>query len=63
MKQALFHCAIVSDISTNPLPPPHPELIKYFEPPQRVLKRTRDVIDQCKSTFKVKQGPFFENAH
>ncbi|KAG5646900.1 hypothetical protein DXG03_001976 [Asterophora parasitica] len=56
-KQAMFHCAIVSDIDTNPLPPPHPELLKYFDPPRRVLKRARDAIEECKSVFKVKQVP------
>lgn len=59
-KQALFHCAVVSDISSNPLPPPHPELVKYFDPPKRVLKRARDAIDECRSVFKVKQGKLSE---
>ncbi|KAF5377271.1 hypothetical protein D9615_006424 [Tricholomella constricta] len=56
-KQAMFHCAVVSDIATNPLPSPHPELLKYFDPPKRVLKRSRDAIEDCKSAFKVKQVP------
>jgi len=55
-KQALFHCAVVPDITTNPLPPPHPELLKYFDPPKRVIKRSREAIDECKNVFKVKQG-------
>ena len=55
-KQALFHCAVVTDITTNPLPPPHPELLKYFEPPKRVLKRSKEAIEECKNVFKVKQG-------
>jgi ATP-dependent DNA helicase 2 subunit 2 len=46
----------VSDLSKNPLPPPHPELLKYFEPPRRVLKRAREAIEECKTEFKVKQG-------
>ncbi|OBZ80021.1 ATP-dependent DNA helicase II subunit 2 [Grifola frondosa] len=56
-KQALFHSAIVPDITTHPLPPPHPELLKYFEPPQRVLKRAHDAIEECKQVFKVKEVP------
>ncbi|RDB29054.1 ATP-dependent DNA helicase II subunit 2 [Hypsizygus marmoreus] len=56
-KQALFHSAIVSDITTNPLPPPHPELLKYFNPPKRVLKRSREALEECKSAFKVKPVP------
>ncbi|KAG6895586.1 hypothetical protein C0992_000501, partial [Termitomyces sp. T32_za158] len=56
-KQAMFHCAVTSDLSANPLPPPHPELLKYLDPPKRVLKRTRDSLEECKNTFKVKQVP------
>ncbi|KAJ7789458.1 ku80-like protein [Mycena olivaceomarginata] len=56
-KQAQFHAAVVSDINKNPLPPPHPELLKYFEPPRRVLKRAREAIEEVKSEFKVKQVP------
>ncbi|KAF8519214.1 SPOC domain-like protein [Gautieria morchelliformis] len=57
IKQALFHGAITSDLSKNPLPPPHPDLTKYFDPPPRVLKRAHDAIKDCKSLFKVKQAP------
>ncbi|EMD41347.1 hypothetical protein CERSUDRAFT_146244 [Gelatoporia subvermispora B] len=57
MKQALLHAAVVDDISKNPLPPPHPELTKYFDPPLRVLKRARDAIEECKDLFKVREVP------
>jgi ATP-dependent DNA helicase 2 subunit 2 len=56
MKQALFHSAIIEDLAAEPLPPPHPELTKYFEPPNKVLKRTKDVVDECKNAFAVKRG-------
>ena len=55
-KQAQFHSAIVQDLNTHPLPPPHPELSKYFEPPKRVLKRARKAIDHCKTAFNVREG-------
>ncbi|OJT04950.1 ATP-dependent DNA helicase II subunit 2 [Trametes pubescens] len=57
MKQAQFHAAIVKDLNTHPLPPPHEELLKYFEPPRRVLKRAREAIEECKSTFNVREVP------
>ncbi|KAF8523097.1 SPOC domain-like protein [Hysterangium stoloniferum] len=57
IKQALFHGAITSDLSENPLPPPHPDLIMYFEPPSKVLKRARGAIEECKEEFKVRQAP------
>ncbi|KAK2462108.1 hypothetical protein APHAL10511_006571 [Amanita phalloides] len=57
VKQALLHCAVVPDINNYPLPPPHPELLKYFEPPLRVVKRMKPVVEQCKDVFKVKEVP------
>jgi hypothetical protein len=61
-KQALFHCAVVSDINTNPLPPPHPELLKYFEPPKRVIKRAQASVEECMHAFKVKEGVHYTAA-
>jgi ATP-dependent DNA helicase 2 subunit 2 len=58
-KQALFHSAVVQDLASNPLPPPHPELLKYFEPSKKVLKRAREALEECKTTFKVKQGGLY----
>jgi len=56
MKQALFHSAITEDLAAEPLPPPHPELTKYFEPPKKALKRAKEVTDECKNAFAIKKG-------
>lgn len=56
MKQALFHGAIVQDLNKQPLPPPHPELLKYFNPPRKVVKRARRAIEAAKDAFDVKEG-------
>ncbi|KAG2132365.1 SPOC like C-terminal domain-containing protein [Suillus clintonianus] len=56
-KQALFHSAVVNDVASNPLPPPHPELLKYINPPRWALKESRDAIAECKAAFKVKEVP------
>lgn len=55
-KQALFHSAVVNDITSNPLPPPHPELLKYINPLRQALEASKDVIAECKAVFKVKEG-------
>jgi ATP-dependent DNA helicase 2 subunit 2 len=55
-KQALFHSAIVEDLAAEPLPPSHPELTKYFEPPRKVLKCAREAADECRTAFAVKKG-------
>ena len=60
-KQALFHGAIIEDVVAEPLPPPHPELTKYFEPPKRALKRAGEAIDQCSTAFGIKKGLIWFN--
>ena len=60
-KQAQFHSAVVSDLTTHPLPPPHPELTKYFDPPKRVLKTAKHALEECKAAFKVKEGPCYSS--
>ena len=56
IKQAQFHGAVVQDLNTHLVPPPHWEILKYFEPPKRVLKRAHSAIEECKQSFGVKQG-------
>lgn len=56
IKQALFHAAVVPDLNTHPLPLPHAELLKYFEPPPKVIKRAESAIKDCIAEFKVQQG-------
>ena len=56
VKQAMFHCAIVNDIATHPLPPPHPELTQYFEPPAKLVKKAQPSIDACKLVFNAREG-------
>ncbi|THU87767.1 SPOC domain-like protein [Dendrothele bispora CBS 962.96] len=55
VKQAMFHCSVVNDLVTDPLDPPHPDLLKYFEPPKKVLKRSRDAVDDLVNKLKVKE--------
>jgi len=55
VKQAMFHCAITNDVASDPLPPPHPELLKFFDPPKRVVQRVREPLEECRSVFKVKE--------
>uniref|UniRef100_A0A8H7Y8Y4 ATP-dependent DNA helicase II subunit 2 n=1 Tax=Psilocybe cubensis TaxID=181762 RepID=A0A8H7Y8Y4_PSICU len=57
VKQAMFHSAVVKDVVEYPVPPPHPETTKYFEPPKRVLRRAKEAIEECKNAFNVKQVP------
>lgn len=55
-KQAQFHAAIVSDLNKHPVAPPHSELLKYFEPPRRVVKRAKEAVAAAKEAFAIKEG-------
>ncbi|CAA7264673.1 unnamed protein product [Cyclocybe aegerita] len=57
IKQAMFHCAVFNDITSNPVPPPHPDLLVFFEPPKRAVKRAKKALQECKDIFKVKEVP------
>ncbi|KAG8743939.1 ATP-dependent DNA helicase II subunit 2 [Ceratobasidium sp. 414] len=44
IKQALFHGAVVPDLEADPVPPPHPEVTKYMEPPKRALRQAKSAL-------------------
>lgn len=56
VKQALFHAAVSPSLSTHPLGPPHPELVKYFDVPKRVAKLSKGPVEVCKKLFDIKQA-------
>lgn len=39
------------------LPPPHPELVKYMAPPERVISASKIAFEHMKNTFEVKAAP------
>ena len=53
LKQALFHAAITDDLSLDPVPPPHPDVTKFFERPQRVIAEAAEAVELCKKEFDV----------
>lgn len=64
IKQAMFHCAVITDLAKTPLPAPHPELTKYMRPPTRVIRRAAEAINNCRSAMSVQKGkspPFLKS--
>ena len=55
IKQALFHAAIVPDLTSHPVPPPHPDLTKYFDPPWVMSESAQVALETCQAAFKVSQ--------
>lgn len=58
VKQALFHAAVVPDLASHPLPPPHPDLLYYLEAPEKVVEKARPALKACKKIFNVKAGVY-----
>jgi ATP-dependent DNA helicase 2 subunit 2 len=56
IKQAMFHGAVITDLTTNPLPSPHPELTKYMRPPAKVVKRAAEAMNNCRNAMGVQKG-------
>lgn len=56
LKTALFHGSVFPDLENNPIPPPHPELTKYLEPPEPVLDRSKKALEKLKKVVDVKLG-------
>ncbi|KAG9011776.1 ATP-dependent DNA helicase II subunit 2, partial [Tulasnella sp. 427] len=57
LKTALFHGAVFPDLKNNPIPPPHPELTKYMEPPPEVVERSQKALGKLKKAVDVKIVP------
>ena len=55
-KQAMFHGAVVRNLDKDPVPPPHPDIVRFFDPPNRVLRKAREALEAAKRELKVKQG-------
>ncbi|KAG8984122.1 ATP-dependent DNA helicase II subunit 2 [Tulasnella sp. JGI-2019a] len=57
IKQALFHAAIVTDLEKDPLPPPHPELTRYFQSPEPVREKAKKSLETLRKVLDVKLVP------
>ncbi|KIO24865.1 hypothetical protein M407DRAFT_211773 [Tulasnella calospora MUT 4182] len=57
LKTALFHGSVFPDLENNPIPPPHPELTKYLEPPPEVVERSKRALEKLKKAVDVKLVP------
>ena len=55
IKEAIFHASLASDLEKDPLGPPHPELTKYFDPPEEIVADTTKVVNQLKDALNIKK--------
>jgi ATP-dependent DNA helicase 2 subunit 2 len=57
LKDAVYHQAITTDLDADPIPPPHPDIVKYLEPPQELKERIDPVVDKLKGVLDIRLIP------
>ncbi|ORY22765.1 SPOC like C-terminal domain-containing protein [Naematelia encephala] len=57
IKEAIFHASLTRDLDAEPLGPPHPELVKYFETPEELVEKTEKVTRLLKEKLDIKKVP------
>jgi ATP-dependent DNA helicase 2 subunit 2 len=57
IKEAIFHASLTNDLDKDPLGPPHPELVKYFNTPDEVAERVENITVQLKEALDIKKVP------
>jgi len=57
IKEAIFHASVTQDPKAHPLPPPHPDLVKYFNTPEEIVKKVEGVTERLKDALDIKKVP------
>lgn len=57
IKEAIFHASITQDPKAHPLPPPHPDLVKYFNTPEEIVNKVESVTERLKDSLDIKKVP------
>ncbi|WRT66986.1 uncharacterized protein IL334_003952 [Kwoniella shivajii] len=55
IKEAIFHASLTSDLDANPLGPPHPELVKYFNTPDDIGEQVEDLTQKLQAALDIKK--------
>lgn len=56
IKEAIYHLATTTNLDTDPVPPPHHELLRYFNPPSELVENEEinGTIQRLKRVLDVK---------
>lgn len=55
IKEAIFHASLTADLDKDQLGPPHPELTKYFNPPDELVEQNTKLVNQLKESLNIKK--------
>jgi ATP-dependent DNA helicase 2 subunit 2 len=53
----VYHQATTTDLDADPIPPPHPDIVKYLEPPQELKERMDPLVSKLKGVLDVRLVP------
>lgn len=57
MREAIYHLAVTPDLNSNPVPPPHPSLLKYLSPPLQNIETSSGTVQQLIKALDIKAAP------
>lgn len=57
LKDVIFHQATTADLLANPMPPPHPALVKYLQGPEGIEEAVKGRGKELKEVFGIKVVP------
>lgn len=57
IKEAVFHASLVDDLKKDPVPPPHPELTKFFHTPEPIVEKIADLTERLRDALDIKKVP------
>jgi ATP-dependent DNA helicase 2 subunit 2 len=57
MREAIYHLAVTPDLNAKPVPPPHPKLLRYVNPPEQNIETSSETVQQLLKALDIKAAP------
>lgn len=57
IKEAIFHASLTPDLKADPLGPPHPDIVQYFNTPEEIVRKVEKVTEELKEALDIKKIP------
>ena len=48
---------MTADLNSDPVPPPHPKLVKYIEPPAEIIEKSKNTVKKLAEALNIKAAP------
>lgn len=57
LNEAIYHLATEPDPHNNPVPPPHPDIVRFLYPPEEVIEASEETVRKLKEALDIKKVP------